>query len=366
MIKTRMKNQRRRTGRKSTRIMCECLWLLLALIMGLSGCANSQSAGDMTKKEPEPQKTAQSGLASAAADLIVVGVSQVGSESVWRTANTESLQRVFTKENGYFLLFDNARQKQENQIKALRSFISQRVDYIVLSPLTEDGWDTVLQEAKEAGIPVILIDRKVNVEDQSLYTTWIGSDFFHEGRLAGEALEDALRRQRRRPDETIRIVVLRGTEGSTATIGRATGFDQVAQTHENWLILERVDGDFTTAKGQEEMEKLLHKYSEIDVVVSQNDDMAFGALEAIQEAGLTAGTNGDIMLISFDATKNALKLVDQGIITADIECNPNQGEYVDDVIKKMRADQPVAKLHFMPEEVYTQRNVKKVLEERTY
>ncbi|MGC4018636.1 MAG: substrate-binding domain-containing protein [Muricomes sp.] len=121
-------------------------------------------------------------------NLIVVGVSQIGSESVWRTANSASIQEVFTKENGYFLIFDNARQKQENQIKALRSFISQQVDYIVFSPITEDGWDTVLQEAKDAGIPVILMDRKVNVKDDSLYTAWVGSDFAEEGRKAGQWL----------------------------------------------------------------------------------------------------------------------------------------------------------------------------------
>lgn len=162
-----------------------------------------------------------SGLATAE-NLIAVGVSQVGSESVFRTANTESLQRTFTRDNGYFLIFDNARQKQENQIKALRNFISQRVDYIVLSPLTEDGWDTVLLEAKEADIPVILIDRRVDVEDESLYTAWVGSDFYQEGREAGRILEKTLEREHRE-DETIRIVILRGTDGSTAEIGPVPG-----------------------------------------------------------------------------------------------------------------------------------------------
>ena len=124
----------------------------------------------------------------------MVGVSQIGSESVWRTENTASIQEAFTKEKGYFLIFKNARQKQENQIKALRSFISQRVDYIVFSPVTESGWDTVLQEAKEAGIPVILIDRKVKTSDDSLYVAWVGSDFVNEGRMAGEELERQLKK----------------------------------------------------------------------------------------------------------------------------------------------------------------------------
>jgi len=330
------------------------LTVLLSCALFLSGCIKAPvqeiGEGDRFSKEE---------------NLTVVGVSQVGSESVWRTANTESIQKAFTKERGFFLIFDNARQKQENQIKALRSFISQRVDYIVLSPITEDGWDTVFQEAKEAGIPVILIDRKVKVDDPTLYTAWVGSDFYNEGRLAGQVLEETLSRHGRNGD-TIRIVVLKGTEGATATIGREYGFLEVAGEHENWLIVEQVDGDFTTAKGQEEMEKLLRKYADIDVVISQNDDMAFGALTAIEAAGLTTGENGDIIMISFDATRNALELVKEGRITADVECNPDQGEYVAEIIEKMKRGAPVAKLYFVPEGVYTKKNVERALEERTY
>lgn len=289
-------------------------------------------------------------------NLIVVGVSQIGSESVWRTANSTSIQNVFTKENGYFLLFKNARQKQENQIKALRSFISQQVDYIVFSPITETGWDTVLMEAKEAGIPVIMIDRKAELEDDSLYTTWIGSDFKQEGRLAGEALAECLEKKNR-TEEGIDIVMLQGTEGATATIGRTEGFQAVAAEHENWRILARVDGQFTTAKGKEEMKKLLALYEGIDVVISQNDDMTFGALEAIEEAGLTAGEDGDILVISFDAIPAALELVQEGTITADVECNSDQGPYIEQMIQKLESGGAVPKLFFVPEQVYTRENV---------
>ena len=223
----------------------------------------------------------------------------------------------------------------------------------------------MLQEAKEAGIPVILIDRKVNLSDQSLYTTWIGSDFYKEGRMAGNILDEYLTKQHRQ-EESIRIVVLQGTEGATATIGRTNGFNEVAEAHDNWLILEQADGEFTTAKGQEEMETLLHRYKDIDVVISQNDDMTFGALTAIQNAGLTAGEDGDIMVISFDAVKSGLQLVDEGLVTADIECNPNQGEYVETVIRKLENNEAVAKLYFVPETVFTKENVKDALEKRTY
>lgn len=332
-----------------------CSVLLAALSAAvLGGCQVPVSQNDVPGMQQEAEERDD--------NLLMIGVSQVGSESVWRTANTASIQNTFTKDKGYFLIFKNARQKQENQIKALRSFISQRVDYIVFSPLTEDGWDTVLQEAKEAGIPVIIIDRQVKVEDSSLYATWIGSDFRKEGRMAAEALEKILKQQGRE-DETVRIVVLQGTEGSTAAIGRTNGFDDVAQTHGNWLVMERACGEFTTAKGQEEMAKLLEKYSDIDVVVSQNDDMTFGALEAIHGAGLTAGTRGDIMVISFDGVKNALKLVKDDVISVDVECNPNHGEQVRDVIGKLEKGESVAKLNFMPEKVYTRDNVDDVLDE---
>ena len=334
---------------KAGRIVIAALLVLL-----LAGCAGTHGV-----EQPEDTRTPVDD------NLIVVGVSQVGSESVWRTANTASIQNVFTKENGYFLIFNNARQKQENQIKALRSFISQRVDYIVFSPITEDGWDTVLQEAKDAQIPVILIDRKVNVPDDSLYTTWIGSDFYKEGRMAATALDECLKRQNRGEDR-IRIVVLQGTRGATATIGRTSGFNEIAGEHENWVILDQVDAEFTTAKGQEQMERLLRLHPDIDVVISQNDDMTFGALEAIRGAGLTPGEKGDVIVISFDAVKAALELVESGDIAADVECNPNQGEYVETVIQKMENNEAVAKMYVVPETVFTRENVTKALEERTY
>jgi len=336
-----MKLSVKRTGRQFFGLVLPVL-LVVMLLAGCHAAPGEEKAEDMRTPTDD--------------NLIVVGVSQVGSESVWRTANTASIRKAFTKENGYFLIFDNARQKQENQIKALRSFISQRVDYIVFSPITEDGWDTVLQEAKEAGIPVILIDRKVNVKDQSLYTTWIGSDFQKEGQMAGETLAGYLK-ARGRQEEEIRMVVLQGTEGATATIGRSAGFDEVAKLHPNWLILEQVDAEFTTAKGQEEMKRLLARYEDIDVVISQNDDMTFGALDAIHQAGKTVGEDGDILVISFDAVEDALKLVEDGIITADIECNPNQGEYAEAIIRQLESGEPVDKMNFLPERVFTRENI---------
>ena len=315
--------------------------------------------GVFTNIEEEP-------YVSEDANRIVVGVSQLGSESRWRTANTESVQTVFTQQNGYFLIYNNARQKQENQIKAIRSFISQRVDYIVFSPVVETGWETVLQEAREAGIPVILMDRNVDVEDRSLYVTCVGSDFVEEGEKAGLWLEENLKR-RGVSDEAVNIVVLKGTEGSSSQLGRTRGFSMVANRHSNWIILEQEYADFTSAKGREVMESLLKKYQNIDVVVSQNDDMTFGAIEAIQESGRTVGVNGDITIISVDATHDALEMVAEGSINVDIECNPNQGEYISEVIGMLESGREVEKQYYVEEHVFTKDNVTEdVLRERNY
>lgn len=297
---------------------------------------------------------------------IVVGVSQLGSESGWRTAHTESVQRAFVQKNGFFLIFNNARQKQENQLKAIRSFISQRVDYIVFSPVVETGWETVLQEAKEAGIPVILMDRSVDVEDPDLYVTCVGSDFVEEGRKAGHWLEKELVR-RGRSRQTTHIVMLMGTEGSSSQIGRTAGFDLVAAEHENWSILEQEYAEFTSTKAKEVMRRFLRKYPDIDVVVSQNDDMTFGAIEAIRESGRTVGVDGDIIILSFDAVKGALEMVADGIINVDIECNPDQGEYLLQVIGMLEAGEPVERQYYVEEDVFTIENVtQELLEERSY
>lgn len=328
------------------------LFLLLVVIVG----GRFEIFGDITE-EPAVQEKA---------DQIVVGVSQLGSESGWRTANTESVQNAFTQRNGCFLIYHNARQKQENQLKAIRSFISQRVDYIIFSPVVETGWDTVLQEAAKADIPVILMDRQVDVEDDSLYVTCVGSDFAQEGEKAGRWLESELIR-RGSGEAPVNIVMLLGTEGSSARIGRTAGFALVASKHKNWNILEQKDAEFTSTKGKEVMRGFLRKYDDIDVVISQNDDMTFGAIEAIRESGRSVGVDGDIIIVSFDAVKSALEMVKEGVINVDIECNPNQGEYLLRVIDDLEAGRPVEKQYYVEENVFKQGNVtEELLRERTY
>lgn len=332
------------------------LFLPLFLALAVAVSVGFELSGDIME-EPAVQEKG---------DQIVVGVSQLGSESRWRTANTESVQKAFTQKNGCFLIYHNARQKQENQLKAIRSFISQRVDYIIFSPVVETGWDTVLQEAGEAGIPVILMDRQAEVADESLYMTYVGSNSVEEGEKAGRWLEKEMSK-RGKAEESVNIVILRGTEGSSAQTGRTAGFASVAQQHKNWHILEQRDGEFTYTKGKEVMRDFLRKYSDIDVVVSQNDDMTFGAIEAIREAGRSVGVNGDITIISFDAVKSALEMVRDGVINVDIECNPNQGEYLLEVIDKLEAGETVEKEYYVEENVFTQENVtEELLQERNY
>ena len=207
-----------------------------------------------------------------AEDYILIGFSQLGAESDWRSANTESMKSTFTAANGYELIFEDGQQKQSNQITAIRTFIQQEVDYIVLAPVTEKGWDTVLQEAKDAGIPVIIVDRMVDVEDESLFTSWVGSDFELEGRKMAEWLH-CFTQANNIPSEDINIINIQGTIGASAQIGRTKALSDAAEKY-GWNLLAEMSGDFTQAKGREVMEYLLTQYDNINVVYCENDHEA--------------------------------------------------------------------------------------------
>ena len=300
---------------------------------------------------------------AAADDTITVGFSQVGAESDWRTANTESMKSTFSEENGYELIFDDAQQKQENQLTAIRNFIQQEVDYILLAPVTETGWDTVLQEAKDADIPVIIVDRMVDVSDDSLYTTWIGTDSLLEGRKAAEWL-NAYTTAKGIDAKDVNIVDIQGTIGSTAQIGRSKGLEEGVDNY-GWNLLAQQSGEFTQAKGQEVMESFLKQNKDIDVVVAQNDNMAFGAIDALKAAGKTPGK--DVTIISFDAIKAALKKVQSGEINAEFECNPLHGPRVAELAKKIMKGEKVDKIQYVDEQVFTKDNTtKEVINKRAY
>lgn len=297
---------------------------------------------------------------------ITVGFCQVGSESDWRVANTQSMMETLTAENGYYLLYEDAQNKQENQLKAVRSFILQEVDYIVLDPVVETGWDAVLKEAKDAGIPVIISDRKVVVSDDSLYTCWVGSNFTEEGRKAAKWLYRYLD-NRGRKDEDINLVTLQGTLDSSAQLGRTEGFSEFLTLYPNWHMLAMEGADFTQSKAREVMDGLLGTYDDIDVVVCENDNMAFGAVESIQASGRTCGPDGDIIVISFDAVKAAFEAMINGEINMTVECNPLQGPKVDEVIQKLEKGESVAKIQYMDEKYFdTSMDLETLIKERTY
>ena len=290
---------------------------------------------------------------AAADDTITVGFSQVGAESDWRTANTESMKSTFSEENGYELIFYDAQQKQENQLTAIRNFIQQEVDYILLAPVTETGWDTVLQEAKDADIPVIIVDRMVDVSDDSLYTTWIGTDSLLEGRKAAEWL-NAYTTAKGIDAKDVNIVDIQGTIGSTAQIGRSKGLEEGVDNY-GWNLLAQQSGEFTQAKGQEVMESMLKQYDNINVVYCENDNEAFGAIDAIEAAGKTVGSdiaNGEIMVMSFDTTNAGLTDTLAGKIACDVECNPLHGPRAEELIKALEAGEEVEKLNYVDEEIF--------------
>ena len=334
--------------------------LTAVMAFSLTACGGGDASTNDTAKEEGSsdvitvgfsQVGAESDSSSSSDDVITVGFSQVGAESDWRTANSESMKSTFTKDNGYELIFDDAQQKQENQISAIRNFIQQDVDYIVLAPVTETGWDAVLGEAKQAGIPVIIVDRMVDVKDDSLYTAWVGSNFELEGKKAAAYL-DAYMKAKNMKD--MKLVNIQGTIGASAQIGRTKGLDDAVAAN-GWNLLDKTTGEFTQAKGQEVMESFLKQNKDIDVVVAQNDNMAFGAIDAIEAAGKTVGSdiaNGEIMVISFDTTHAGLQDVLDGKIECDVECNPLHGPRAEELIKKLEAGEDIDKLNYVDEEIF--------------
>ena len=279
--------------------------------------------------------------------LIVVGFAQVGAESDWRLANTKSMRETFSEANGYKLILKDAQQKLENQIAAIRDFIAQGVDYIVFAPVSEEGWDEVLKEAKAAGIPVIIVDRMINTTDDSLYTCWVGSDFRKEGDVAVAWIEAKFK-----DAEDLKIVHLQGSMGSSAQIGRTDGLRSGADRNAGWDIVYSATGDFTQVKGKEVMEYVLKQYERIDVLYCENDNMAFGAIDAMEVAGKTYGIDGDVTVISFDATRAGLDATIDGSINYNVECNPLHGPRVEAIILQLERGETPDKLAYVEEEAF--------------
>jgi galactofuranose transport system substrate-binding protein len=296
----------------------------------------------------------------AATKPIVLGFSQIGAESEWRTANTTSIQSA-AQEAGITLRFSDAQQKQENQIKALRSFIAQRVDVIAFSPVVETGWETVLREAKAAKIPVILTDRAVEVSDDSLYLSLMGSDFVEEGRKAGRWLLE------NKKDATgdVNIVELQGTVGSAPANDRKKGFAEIIASDPRYKIIRSQTGDFTRAKGKEVMEAFLKaEGKKINVLFAHNDDMAIGAIQAIEEAGLAPGK--DITIISIDGVKGAFEAMIAGKLNVTVECSPLLGPQLMAAVKDVVAGKPIPKRIITEESVFPMEVAAQELPKRKY
>lgn len=302
--------------------------LSLVLLVAFTACA-----------APAPAQQAPAAAAPAAAKKVTVGFSQIGAESDWRVANTNSIKTT-VEEAGFTLIFDDAQQKQENQIKALRNFITQGVDVIAFSPVVESGWDEVIKEINDAGIPLILVDRSTNIPGDSYYATFMGSNFIEEGNKAGKWLVDYLKSVGR-DKEDINIVELVGTVGSAPANDRQKGFADIIKDHPNLKIVQSQTGNFTRAEGQTVMETFLKAESKIDVLYAHNDDMALGAIDAIKAAGKKPGK--DIIIIGVDAVKKAFEAIVAGEMNCTVECSPLLGPQLVDNINKLMAGQTLDK-----------------------
>ena len=307
---------------------------------------------------------------SVQAKQITIGFSQIGAESEWRTANTNDVKRA-AKENGIDLKFSDAQQKQENQIKAIRTFIAQKVDLIGFVPIVATGWDNILREAKRAKIPVLIMDRDLTVSDPSLYVAKIGTDMYTEGRKVFDWLDEYVTKNNIKPrngGDTINIVILEGTVGASATTGRGNGFNDAMNDSDNkdkYKILASQTGDFTRQKGQEVMESFLKSNrNDIDVLFAMNDDMALGAIQAIEAAGLKPSK--DIIIVSVDGVKGIFQAMMDGKANATVECNPLQGDLFFKTAQKILKGEAVPKSVFVEEGVYTSENAAEVFPTRQY
>jgi ABC-type sugar transport system substrate-binding protein len=323
-------------------------WALLILVMS---CAQTPRAAstDLSQRAPEipTKKTYQD---------LVVGYAQIGAESDWRTGNTVSIKET-AEQMGIELKFSDGQQKQENQIKALRSFIAMKVDVIGISPVVETGWDEAFQEAQAAGIPLILVDRRAAVSDD-LYVSYLGSDFVEEGRNAARAMAKIVNGQ-------ANIVELVGTLGSAPANDRYKGFREILENYPNMKIIASASGDFTRAKGKEVMEDFLRKYGkQITALYAHNDDMAIGAIKAIEEYGLRPGV--DIKIVSVDSIRDAFQAMMDGKLNATIECNPLLGPQFYELALKVVNGEPVPKWVPSRENVYFPENAAEILPTRKY
>ena len=320
---------------------------IFTFVFGLFGCASPSTQRPESNLAAKEEKTYE--------DLIV-GYAQLGAESEWRVANTISIKET-AEQLGVELRFLDAQQKQDNQIEAVRKLIIQKVDVIGISPIVETGWEEVFQEAKDAGIPIILVDRRADVPED-LYVSYLGSDFLEEGRKAARIMAELVERK-------ANIVELVGTVGSAPANDRYTGFREVLKDYPGMKIIDSQSGDFTRARGREVMAAFLQEHGDnITAVYAHNDDMALGAIEAIEEYGLKPGV--DIKIVSVDAARGAFEAMIAGKLNATVECNPLLGPQFFELALKVVNDKSIPKWVPSIETVFFPENASEILPTRKY
>jgi galactofuranose transport system substrate-binding protein len=345
------------------------LYTALFLTAAVAGCKKTENKADtktgtQTGNDESGKMApggsgdpAAAGAPAAAGKQLTVGFSQVGAESAWRTAETESIRGEAGKRK-VNLKFSDAQGKQENQITAVRGFIAQGVDAIILAPVVETGWEPVLLEAKQAKIPVVLVDRGIKTSDESLYTTLIASDFVAEGKMAAEWMAKKM-------GGKAAIVELQGTPGSAPAIDRKKGFEEGIKAFPDMKIIASQSGDFRRSNGKEVMEALLKKHKKgITAVYAHNDDMALGAIQAIEESGAKPGT--DVIVVSVDGVKDAFTAMVDGKLNASVECNPLLGPMAFDAVEKAVAGQTLPKRMVVVDKIFDTTTAKDVIATRQY
>jgi galactofuranose transport system substrate-binding protein len=316
-------------------------WKIIVLLILVIGIAITLVTFGIYNTQPKQEVAVNEG--------IILGFSQIGAESAWRKCNTQSIKEAASNA-GVQLLFENAEQKQENQIKAIRSFIAYQVDVIAFVPIVTDGWDNILKEAKIAGIPVLVTDRKITTTDPDLYAGFIGTDSEQEGREAGNFLLKKFKN--RSADDPVRIIEISGTEGSSVAVGRADGIREIIGDNPRFKIIHSISGDFLRSKGYEIMRNILKEFSDIDALYSHNDGMTLGAIDAMKEVGIRPGE--DIVIITIDARQDAIDALRAGEVNCVIECNPKTGPAILTLSHQLARGETIPKLQHVEEEVFTE------------
>lgn len=330
-------------------------FFLVVCTMALAACGKKDSGGEETKKEES---------AESSNSMITVGYAQSGTGAAWSLAYVESIQQNCTKENGINLIYENAEGDFEKQKEYIKSFIDQKVDLIGFTPIVEEGWDDVLKEAKAAGIPVILLDRKINTSDDTLYNCWVGSDFLLEGYKAADWLIEYMKTTAPDKKGKFKVALFQGTLGASAEVGRTQGLEEMLNATGKYEFVYKDTGDFSYDGGVQNMEKVLEQGLDIDILIGENDDMTLGAIEVMEKNGIKPGK--DVVIVSFDGIKAAFEAMIAGKINCDMECNPLSGKPFVEAIKKVMNGDPVEKMLYIQEELFPADTAADYIDHRKY